>query len=360
MSYIVPITEFITYILYSILAGKFVLDFVPSDKKPTINISKGTVYLVIIGIVFFSLFPALRIITFFLDDVQLNTAIYSVFIKTAIGNAWIYSSMFAIMLVINIYSDGKKFFNFFWLFMMILSIGYAGHITSMNFWMGFIFQSSHFLMVSIWSGILFNVTWLAKDTNNYGKFLKWFTPLAIICVLIIFISGVVLMLEVVNLKDYTNAWLLPYGQMLVLKHISIIPVLFFAFFNGVLMKKSVEDSSNGIRSWLKAEYITITLVFFFTAIMGTKSPPHNISVTLQNEGPSKWIELIMGIDITLPIRIAFTFTVEGIMLISMSIIFLVLLVISFIKKTKIILPISFSLCFVITMYLGLMYSISVH
>ncbi|XZF75845.1 copper resistance D family protein [Bacillus sp. AL-1R] len=359
MSYTIPITEFITYILYSILAGKFVLDFVPSDKKPTINITKGTVYLVIVGILFFSLFPALQIITFFLDDVHLKTAIYSVFIKTAVGNAWIYLSMFAIMLVINIYSDGKRFFNFFWLFMMILSIGYAGHITSMNFWDGFIFQSSHFLMVSIWSGILFNVTWLAKDYKNYGRFLKWFTPLAIICVVIIFISGLVLMLEVVKLEDYSNAWLLPYGQMLLLKHISIIPVLFFAFFNGVLMRKSTEGPSSTIRSWLKAEYITITLVFFFTAIMGTKSPPHNINLTLQNEGPSKWIEWIMGIDLTLPIRIAVTFTVEGTMLISMAIIFLGLLVISFIKKTKIMLSIAFSLCFVITMYLGVMYSVSI-
>ncbi|WP_088014543.1 copper resistance D family protein [Gottfriedia acidiceleris] len=357
MSYIVPITEFITYLLYSILVGKFVLDFVPSHKKLTIIISKRTIYSVIVGILFFSLFPALRVITFFLDDVHLKTAIYSVFIKTAIGNTWIYSSMFAIMLVINIYSDGKKFFNFFWLFMMILSIGYAGHITSMNFWTGFIFQSSHFLMVSIWSGILFNVTWLTKDTKNYRKFLKWFTPLAIICVVLIFISGVVLMLEVIRLKDYTNAWLLPYGQMLLLKHISIIPVLFFAFFNGVLMRKS--STSNNIRGWLKTEYITITFVFFFTAIMGTKSPPHNINLTLQNEGPSKWIEWIMGIDITLPIRLAFTFTLEGTMLMSMSIIFLVLLVISFIKKTKIVLPVSFSICFVITMYLGLMYSVSV-
>ncbi|WP_088071239.1 copper resistance D family protein [Gottfriedia luciferensis] len=359
MSYIIPLTEFISYVLYSILAGKFILDFVPTSKKPTLSISKKTVSWIIIGALFFSLFPVLRVILFFLDDINLKLAIYTVFIKTAIGNAWIYSALFAIMLGINIFSDGKKFFNFFWFLLMILSIGYAGHITSMNFWLGLIFQSSHLLMVSIWSGVLFHVAWLAKDTKNYTNFLRWFTPLAIICVIVIFSSGTVLMLEVVKLKDYTNAWLLPYGQMLLLKHISIIPVLFFAFFNSILIKKTADNTSNNIRKWLKAEYIMITFVFFFTAIMGTQSPPHHINLTLKNEGSSKWIEFLMGIDIVSPMRIAFTFTLEGTLLMSMSIIFLVLLVISFIKKTKIILPIGFGICFVIALYLGLMSNVSV-
>jgi len=359
MSYIVQFTEFITYFLYSILAGSIVLEFIPTEKKPSIKISKRTIYWIIIGILVFSLFPILRVITFFLDDVSLKMAAYSVFVKTAIGNAWIYLCMFALMLGINIYNDGKKHFNFFWLLLMILSIGYAGHITSMDFWKGFIFQSSHFLMVSIWSGILFHVAFLSKDTKNYSNFLKWFTPLAIISVVIIFASGMILMLEELKLKDYMTAWLLPYGQMLLLKHISIIPVLFFAFFNGFLMKKSIEDSPNKIKKWLKAEYIIITLVFFFTGIMSTQSPPYNLNLTLKTEGPSKWIEFIMGIDILSPMKVVFAFTLEGSLLLGMSITFLVLLIISFIKKANIILPIAFSFCFVITMYLGLMYNITV-
>lgn len=359
MNIIVPITEFITYILYAILVGHIALKFVPEEMKPSIKFSNRTVYLIIVGILFFSLGSVLDIILFFQNAVDFKLATYSVFVKTEVGKAWVFSSLFAVMLIMNIYINGNKFFQLFWLMLMIFSIGYAGHISSLDFWTGFIFQSIHFLMVSIWSGILIHVAWFSKDTKNYSEFLKWFTPWAISSVVIIFISGFVLMIEVVKLEDYINAWILPYGQMLLLKHISIIPVLFFAFFNGVLIKKSVDYSKEPfIKKWLRAESIILTFVFFFTGMMSTKSPAHDIDFTIRTEGPSKWIEYIMGIDIVMPMKLYVTYSVEGIMLMCMSLIFLVLLVFSFIKKTNVILSITFGLCFVFTMYIGLMYSVS--
>lgn len=50
------------------------------------------------------------------------------------------------------------------------------------------------------------------------------TPFGIISLIIIFISGLYLMSFVVELKDYVKAWVLPNGQKLLLKHISILPV----------------------------------------------------------------------------------------------------------------------------------------
>jgi copper resistance protein D len=359
MSYIVPITEFIIYLLYSFLVGYVFLDFIPVGKKPTINVPNRTIYWAILGIIVLGLFPVFQIIFYFQNAVEFKLAFYSVFVKTEIGKAWIISSLFASMLAINIYSNGKKFLNAFWLFLMILCIGYAGHITSIDFWIGFIFQSSHILMVSIWSGILILIAWFSTNTDNYHNFLKWFTPLAISCIAIIFVSGFLLMVQVVKLEDYTNAWILPYGQMLLLKHLSIIPVLFFAFINAFLLKKSTDHSNDDlIIKWLRAESIILTFVFFFTGMMSTKSPPHDINFTINTEGPSKWIEFIMGIDIITPLRLSFSFSIEGIILICMSALFLLLIFISLIKKIKIILPIIFSLCFVLTMYLGLMNSIS--
>ncbi|MED4778442.1 hypothetical protein P9306_18285, partial [Bacillus atrophaeus] len=43
---------------------------------------------------------------------------------------------------------------------------------------------------------------------------------------------------VVDIKDYAKCWVLPYGQMLLLKHIGILPLLAFAFINGVLIRKT--------------------------------------------------------------------------------------------------------------------------
>ncbi|MBI0581346.1 hypothetical protein IEC97_28975 [Neobacillus cucumis] len=54
-----------------------------------------------------------------------------------------------------------------------------------------------------------------------SKLLRWFTPLAALSLIIIILSGIYLMIFVVEPKDYVKAWVLPYGQMLLLKHISI-------------------------------------------------------------------------------------------------------------------------------------------
>ncbi|PGS48719.1 copper resistance D family protein [Bacillus sp. AFS041924] len=358
MSSIVPVTEFITYLLYSLLVGYIVLQLVPDKMKPVTLMSKRTVYFILLGIILFSLGSVFNLIIYFQNAVDFKWATYSVFVKTEIGKAWIFSSMFAIVLCLNIFGNGKKIMNVITLLLMISTIGFAGHITSLDFWTGFIFQNIHFLVVSIWSGILFHVAWLSKETTNYTNFLKWFTPLAVGCVLIIFVSGIVLMLKVVKIQDYTTAWLLPYGQMLLLKHITIIPVLFFAFINGFLIKKSIENPTFNIRSWLKAESIVLTLVFFFTGVMSTKSSPHEIDLTIRTEGSSKWIERIIGIDIEPTMQLHFFASMEGIMLIGMSLIFLVLLVLSFIKKINVMLPILFALCFIMTMYMGLMYSVT--
>ncbi len=358
MNVIVPITEFITYLLYSVLTGYIILEFIPEDRKPTIKLSNRALYLIILGIIFFSLGSVLNVILYFQNAVDFKLAAYSVFVKTEIGKAWLFLCMFAIVLCLNIYCEGKKIINLITLLLMISTIGFAGHISSLDFWTGFVFQSMHFLMVSIWSGILFHIAWLSKDTKNYTTFLRWFTPLAIGCIVIIFISGFILMLKVVKLEDYSNAWLLPYGQMLLLKHLSIVPVLVFSFINGFLIKKSLNDSTHIIKNWLKAESIILTLVFFFTGVMSTKSSPHDIDFTIRTEGPSKWIEKIMGIDISPPIQIYLSYSSEGLILMIMSLFFLVLLVFSFIKKTNTLLPITFALCFVITMYGGLMYSVS--
>jgi len=358
MSMIVPITEFITYLLYSLLVGYIVLQLVPEKMKPAISMSKRTVYFILLGIILFSIGSVFNIIFYFQNAVDFKLAAYSVFVKTEIGKAWLFSSMFAIVLFLNIVGNGKKIINVITLLLMISTIGYAGHITSLDFWTGFIFQSLHFLMVTIWSGILFHVAWFSKETTNYTNFLKWFTPLAIGCVIIIFVSGIVLMLKVVKLEDYTTAWLLPYGQMLLLKHITIIPVLFFAFINGFLIKKSIGNSTYNIKNWLKAESIVLTLVFFFTGVMSTKSSPHEVDLTIRTEGPSEWIERIMGIVIVPTMKLNFFASTEGLMLIGMSLLFLVLLVLSFLKKINVMLPIMFALCFIITMYIGLMYSVT--
>ncbi|WP_369425900.1 hypothetical protein [Cytobacillus pseudoceanisediminis] len=79
--------------------------------------------------------------------------------------------------------------------------------------------------------------------------------------MILLISGFALMFYVVEPKDYVNSWVLPYGQMLLLKHLSIIPLLVFAFLNGVLTRKSLRVSSFDPRPWIKGRVLLFSLFF---------------------------------------------------------------------------------------------------
>ena len=76
----------------------------------------------------------------------------------------------------------------------------------------FSINTAHFLAVSVWVGILFVVSWFSKNHSNWLNFLKWFTPVAIVCFVITVISGLFFMTVVVEFKDYANSWMLPYGQ----------------------------------------------------------------------------------------------------------------------------------------------------
>lgn len=166
------------------------------------------------------------------------------------------------------------------------------------------------------------------------------------------------MVNVVELKEYVNAWVLPYGQMLLLKHISIIPILIFAFINSILLNKSKSNSGYDPRTWVKAETILLLITFFFTSVLGNLSPPHDVNFTVKSEGAASWVEWILGREIASPLQTEFLASIQGIVLVVMSILFLVLIIISFIKNVKPIVSILFATCFILAMYFGLMMNIN--
>lgn len=161
------------------------------------------------------------------------------------------------------------------------------------------------------------------------------------------------MLYVVEPENYVKSWLLPYGQMLLLKHISIIPVLVFAFINGVLTKRAATISSYNPRPWIKAESFILVIVFYFTSVLGTLSPPHEVEFTIKSEGASKRVEWLIGIDILTTVNIGLKINFYTIFLITMSVIFLGMIIISF-KKVRPLVAVFFGCSFIFTMYFGIM------
>jgi copper resistance protein D len=358
MNVLIPMAEIGNYIVFSILIGHVTLQFVPEPNKPKITISRNILLLSTLGIFVFTFGPVAHTISYFSESVGLTLAIFSVLTDFQVGQAWIYIGFMSVFLWMTILVQGSKYIQALWLLLMVLGVGYSSHVASLSFWVGLFAHSAHFLMVTLWTGVLIHVAWFSNDQHKWHKFLRWFTPFAVVCILIIFISGVTLMIYVVEPKDYVRSWVLPYGQILLLKHISVIPVLVFAFINGVLSKKAATIPSFNPRSWIKAESFIILIVFYFTSVLGMLSPPHKVEFTVRSEGASKWVEWLLGKDILSTLNIGLTMNFLTVILITISLIFTVLIVISF-KKVKPLVAVFFGFSFIFAMYFGLIMSLNI-
>ncbi|CAK8583395.1 copper resistance D family protein (plasmid) [Priestia megaterium] len=354
MNILTPISEILNYILFSFLVGHVALQFVSDSKKPKVSVPKQLLLLSTLGIIVCSLIPVLKVIFYFSNNMGFRLTTLSVLTNFQIGKAWVFTCIIGILLWLTLYFKGSKYLQSFWLLLMIGAVGYASHVSSLSFWTGFLSHSIHFLMVSLWSGIILHVGWFSKGEKNWSTFLQWFTPLAIGCLTLVIGSGLILMFKIIEPKEYFMVWAIPYGQMLLLKHISLIPVLAFALINGILTKKISSSPSFNPKSWVQVESIVLLFVFAFTGVLGTLSPPDNINFMVI----PKWIERILGQDIGVPLHPEINLSFEGIILFAISLIFIAMIIMSFFKKSSPFSSLLFTICFIVSLYLALMMNIT--
>lgn len=357
MSQLIPVTEYVSYMLFSFLVGHIVLQFVPQTHKPVITVTKQSLLLAVLGIIVLTFLPVLQVILFFSPDGLISLTSYSILTEFQVGIAWLYGSFFAVLLWMALYVEGSRYIQAFFLLLMIFSIGYASHSSTLNLWPGLFSHAIHFLMITMWVGVLLHVGWLSKESTNWHLFLKWFTPFSVILFFTVTITGIFLMFFVVEPRDYANSWVLTYGQMLLLKHLSIIPILAFALINGFLARKAKTNDQFNPLKWVQSETIILMVVFFITGVLGTLPPPHQVNATLIQEGPAPWIEYLLGQNIAAPFIVQLSFHLEAVILLIIGVIFIGLLLISFYKKMSPFIALAFGIAFIISTYLGLMFSI---
>lgn len=355
MNLLIPIADFGNYLFFSLLVGYVVLQFVPESKKPNIQISKSLLLICTLGIIIFTFVPVFALILFFEDTVGLPRAVTSGLLSTSLGQGWLFTTVFAVFLWLSLYLDRSKYLQAFWIILMIIAIGYSSHVSSLSFVVGLFSHTTHFLMVTIWVGVLLHVSWFSKDKKHWTEFLQWFTPLAIVCMLNIFATGFVIMFTIEEPTEYINGWATAYGRMLLFKHISIIPIIIFALINSILSKKAATLSYFEPRTWLKAESVILLLIFYFTAVLGTLSPPYEIANVSQTAAALTWMDWLLAKNILMPIEIEFVPTFLSIVLIIVALLFLVLIILSY-KRTSPVFATVFGGCFILTLYLGLMFS----
>ncbi|MBS4190129.1 CopD family protein [Bacillus sp. FJAT-49705] len=364
MLYAVIVSEVLLYLCFSLLMGSFLLYMVPSSNRPNIHVRRGTLMTAAGGIAFLSFFPLLQLILFLYEDIGLYQTIESVIFTFEVGQAWIFSYILANVLFIFIvwfdYQNKRiySFIGFLFTLLLILGLGWASHASSLDLWKGFITHTSHFTAVTVWAGILLVVSWFSKDYSNWQNFLRWFTPVAITCFTVIVITGIILMTFVVDINDYVRSWVLSYGQALLIKHLLIIPLLAYAIINGILVRRKLRtNKSFNPKPWTRMESIVILLVFSVTAALGQQSPPHEIVQTIKSVGASKLFTTLYQGSFYPEMIVSFNINVTSGILMILAVLFLMLTVLSFIKKAPPVTSLFMSVLFVFTGYLSLVLSI---
>lgn len=354
---------------------------VPKNKKTDVYIPKKLLYLSAILIPVAAFAPVLQTAIILAYGMDLWSILTNIILTFEIGKAWVFISIVTIILIFVLKSKNLstkmhlKTWALFLVLLMLLGYTRSAHASTITEWRGFLFQTLHFLSVTIWIGILFIVSWFSKDKRNWKAFLKWFTPVAMVCLIIAMVAGYFTMgididsyddLDASITQEYQNSLITNYGQALLLKHILIISLVLFALVNGVMFRKRYNDESFHPLKWARMESFYALIVFGVTAFMGQSWPPHQIYSLIKTEGASPLFTALYDGDIVNDIQnagqsgvfnVTISFGLENYLLLGLGSLFLVLTVYAATYKKSVFLSTSFSLLMSISFYMAIILGI---
>jgi putative copper export protein len=357
------ISEAFLYLCFSLLVGSFLICMVPETARPKVTIPKSILLLASLGIAVFSFLPVLKIVLYLYKDLGLGYTIQSVLTNFEVGKSWMTTGILSLILfiyLIPIKIERKPLFalnGLVFTLILIAALGWSSHASSLSKWAGFVIHSLHFLAVTTWVGILIIVSWFSRNHENWQRFLKWFSPVALFCLLITVLTGLSLMTFHMQLSEYVSVTAISYGQTLLIKHLAILPLLAFAAINSILIRKRLQnDVTFNPIPWAKLESIIVLLVFSITGALGQASPPHELNTMVKAEDTSRLFTYFHPGEIVFPLE--FSLGVGSVSLIFLALFFLGLLVFTFIKQAPKILTLVMSFLFILTGYLAFMFGVS--
>lgn len=285
------LSEPFLYLAYALLAGISVLYLVPESKKPSISVPAWLGPLAAVIIIVSGFMPLLKIIMFFKEDIGFWQSFQSIMFKFSEGERYAWILVISILLAaLTIIVRRKPDSVLRWL-MPIALLGIAvamssfNHAASLSDGVGQLAFIGHFTAMAVWTGTLLLTGWFSTNQAHWLAFLKWFHPVAIVCVIVVIGSGLVLMTAVT--PEPVNSWTLSYGQALLVKHILILPLLMFAFVNGYLVKRKLQrDHLYHPARWARMEGVLIWLIYVFTGYMNQQPAPHEVTDSLAIYGPA--------------------------------------------------------------------------
>ncbi|MUT67263.1 copper resistance D family protein [Paenibacillus sp. NEAU-GSW1] len=288
-------SEALLYFCFAILMGHFILRLVPADRRPDIAVPNGLLLACAIAIPVLSYMPIHQSAVLFAKEFETSYGemVLSYLQDIKAGKAWIWTVLASLglsaLLALPSFRNDKHMpkVGLFITALLIVWLGYASHASTLYGTKGLLVHTAHFMAVSVWIGILLVVSWFSRGDGNWERMLVWFSPLAIGCFLIALLAGLALMSFTTPAPEYIASWMLPYGQMLLIKHLLLLPLLLFAYTNGFGYRAMLRQSSEfNLVPWLKAESAVALLLFVVTGALGQQTPPHTVRETLQTVSPS--------------------------------------------------------------------------
>ena len=358
MQVLVAVSQTLLYVCFAILLGSFLLRLVPSTYRPALSISRRLLVITTLGVPLFAFIPVLQVILYLAPRLGATESFLSVLTGFIIGKAWSWTLVLAVVLLLattllkHLESGIFNVAGAALTVLLIVTVAWSSHASSVDPFAGFIGDAVHLLAAGIWTGILGIVSWRSTDTANWRAFLAWFTPVAALCFAAVMGSGLLLMDVLID--GYLASWTSPYGQGLLIKHLFIIPLLFYAGVNGIWMKQKLKNDPHfNPKSWARLESAIIFIIFAITAAFSQLSPPSGG----MGDDPSKLFMLVYEGDIQLGAAVQLAWNEMGIVLVLLACACMGLLVMACVKQAPRSMALLFSCALVLCLYLALMTSV---
>ncbi|WP_245804803.1 copper resistance D family protein [Halobacillus hunanensis] len=366
MFFLTVISQGLLYSCFALLMAYYISSLVSSDRKPNLSVPKAIRLMAAVGIALFSFMPILQLVLYLIQDYGLGQALQSVLLTFEVGKSWVYTFVVSIILSLFIlFINDKKHKGYSLVgiglvLLLIFGLGWSSHASSIDPIKGFVIHTLHFTAVSVWVGLVLVAGWFSQNTANWIRFLKWFHVTAICCFIVTLLSGLLLMQFAMDWQDYADTWMVSYGQSILLKHLLIIPLIGYAFINGILMKKKLKKSPGfDPRPWTKVEFIIILLIFTATSALSQQSPPSNLASIISLEGLSPLFTLFYEGPINTNLSVELVFGANSVLLSILAVLFFVLNIVSFMKKMPPLFSFLMVSFFMIAGYLALLLSVRV-
>ncbi|MCM3713408.1 copper resistance D family protein [Alkalihalobacillus oceani] len=280
------IGNLLLYASFILLIGYFTLSFFMLKEQGTVTLPLWLLKAAVVAIPLSLLLTVIRLVYMLYSQFQVEffEAVFTVLLQYAAGQAFLFASVFAWMLLSMIpLSRSRKTsaFALLLLLVLIITVSWAGHGAAVAGITGLIGNSLHLAGVAVWIGPLTILAWAAKD-GLPGEFFRWFSPLAVFAVVIVTLSGFLLMNDIV--PQYVQAWQITYGQLLLLKHLIYAPLLLFGLHHFWLGRRKPEQlDGSGVIGSFRLESLLAYFILAISAFMTEQTPPHEVAQTLQTE-----------------------------------------------------------------------------